>query len=127
MNFDWTDDYLLHIEPIDREHRRFLSLIKSYHNSSSTSEDLVLKDLSRYIEFHFESEERLMELEAYSKLNEHKLAHLELRKKFLSYQQQRKMGNLKKSELLYFLLSWFVQHTTEVDKDFTKEVTSKKY
>lgn len=123
VDYEWHDDYLIGIEEIDAQHKRFLKLIKAtYELKNASIEDkevfILLDELAKYALFHFDSEESFMELYSYPKLfiqiEEHNKIKKELQDKVRKIKDHE--GDLV--ELLFFLMKWFAAHTSYIDKEF---------
>jgi hemerythrin len=119
MNLVWSDNYNIGVEEIDAQHRRFLSLMeKLYQSKDDALDKSILKELVRYAEFHFSSEEKMMQIYNYDKIQDHQELHEKLMTELLSYSNPIGSEELDKFKLLKFLIKWFLDHTTREDKDF---------
>ncbi|MBU2578208.1 bacteriohemerythrin [Patescibacteria group bacterium] len=122
VDFEWQDDYLIGVDEIDCQHKRFLKLIKSIYERKRNAADEkevtdLLDEIKKYAHFHFSSEELLMTMYLYPKHNEQKEDHDKIKLKL-----NKKIDNLKAHkgeliDLLHFLMKWFIDHTTCLDKD----------
>lgn len=125
VDYEWHDDYLIGIEEIDAQHKRFLKLIKSTYDlkhANIKDKDVfkLLDELTKYAFFHFDSEESFMKVYSYPKLHIQIEEHTKIKKEL-----QEKVDRIKKQEadlieLLFFLMKWFVDHTSYIDKDLGK-------
>ena len=122
MNFKWNATYNVGVRKIDVQHRNFLQIIRQIFIASNKGANRkkisrLLDKLLRYAQHHFKTEEQLMARYGYPKLAEQKREHqilmMELDKHVSSFRESD--GSIPK--LLYFLIQWFVKHTTYSDKD----------
>lgn len=122
---EWKSSYELGIEDIDFQHHYFFNLIIRLSDELEKNPDihyknLLLSELSAYARFHFISEENLMHRYGYTGLERHKNFHLEL---LDTLSTKSNMVHIDGSEVnvfsvINFLINWFFQHTTTIDKEF---------
>jgi hemerythrin len=83
----------------------------------------LLGELIRYMKYHFNSEELLMQVYQYPKYieqrNQHDKLLIELESKYAEIESGE--GNLV--QLLFMMMKWFIDHDIEFDKEFSKFVT----
>ncbi len=118
----WDKKFELGHERIDFEHRIFLNLIRSVSEEadkgSNDSDKLkrLLKEIRKYAEFHFISEENIMIDHAYVDYELHQREHTAL----LSHMDDKihdfHAGNINIEQVVEFLFMWFALHTTHEDK-----------
>lgn len=116
----WKKEYEIGDYEIDREHQIFLSLIKKIERSFSDKLSneytiLLIKELYKYADFHFESEQNRMLFTNYPNYETHKLEHDKL---LGELNEKIKFFDLKyidKEKLIDFLFEWFINHTTKSD------------
>lgn len=121
MNIEWDKKFEVGHERIDFEHQIFLSLIgdlsKEIDSYNSPVRRLrILKEIRLYAEFHFVSEENIMEDHRYPDLPAHHTAHQYLLSQLNDkiYAATREVESPE--EILQFLFEWFALHTTQEDK-----------
>ena len=119
----WKDDFNTGIEEVDLQHRYFAKLINRLGKELSSADDkiyqsMLLKELTCYAVFHFTSEENLMFSLNYPDLLRHKEAHNALVEELNQKNNYFKLSKVTSKSLIDFLIEWFVQHTTKVDKEF---------
>ncbi len=118
--FDWQQRYEIGNNHIDGEHKIFLALIKKLSTDleSGKGKDRVLRtfsELVKYTEFHFLSEENLMQDVEYPGYQSHKTLHEDLLSKLNSYIGVFQHDEQEMNDILHFLLDWFIRHTTVED------------
>ncbi len=118
----WKDSYSVHVESIDKQHKKLISLINDLDESlteNRVKENVarVLAQLSEYTAVHFKHEEEIFERHKYQFEKEHVHQHDDL---------VRQVGEFKKrlidndedvgEELLSFLLFWLGNHIKTIDR-----------
>ncbi len=123
ITFEWSEDYSIGVAEIDHQHRRFIAFIdkvsKLEQGDADQAEILKLvRELEKYMVFHTRSEEFMMELYAYPKLQVQKIEHekmlrdLKVKIEDVARQPERLNG------LLSYLIDWLDNHLTNLDRDF---------
>ncbi len=123
---EWNDNYSVNIEEIDMQHREFIKLINELLKSvaNGTSKEIIssiFKDLTVYAAIHFETEEDYFEKFNYPESSFHKQQHKDIAEKIEEFKKRNEEGReILDSEIVYFLISWFISHVMLIDKRFTK-------
>jgi hemerythrin len=123
VDFEWYDEYSIGVDEVDVQHKRFLNLIKkTYELAGQTIEDSevfnLLDELMRYAQFHFGSEELLMQAYLYPKYAEQKNEHVRIMKELAEGMEQVGSSKGKLNNLLFVLINWFFDHDSHLDKEF---------
>jgi len=128
---EFTDDYLIGIELIDREHRELFRivdkanrLVKDYDELSGYDEvAAILNELKDYTAEHFRDEEEYMESVHYEGIEAQKRAHRAFIDKLenIDYNELDKNPQASLQKLLEFLLGWLINHIMYTDKKIPKE------
>ena len=105
---------------IDAEHKAFFDIIKSIDDDIQRGADKMrvlrsLNELTLYTEFHFASEENLMEDVAYPGLRAHRAIHKEILAEMHDFVHDIRIGINRVDELVAFLFNWFCSHTVNED------------
>lgn len=123
---EFSDDYLIGIDLIDREHRHLFALVeRANHIVRNWSEEHnydeitnILKELKEYTEIHFADEESYMRSINYEGYEAQKRAH----DAFISRLEELDLKKIEEnpkeylSSLIEFLLGWLINHILQVDK-----------
>lgn len=118
----WGPEFLVNVAEIDEQHNRLFALINQFLASSrSRASKEAVGDLMRglidYTQFHFATEERLMQAHHYPRAAEHGGKHREFAKKVVQLYEQHTRGNPEVAdEVVQFLKSWLVGHVLQEDK-----------
>ena len=123
----WDKKFELGHERIDFEHRVFVDLIHAVAKLSETNADparvgRTLSELLKYADFHFLSEENLMEDIHYPAIEEHRREHRMLLTQLSEAINQSIHGETRLEAIVEFLYRWFAVHTTQVDKRLTSYI-----
>lgn len=113
----WSNKLEIGIERIDFEHRIFADLIdilaeKIDNDAGAISIARTVRELIKYADFHFTSEENIMEELAYPGRKEHIEQHRRLQDKLCADILAMSDGKIDPREFLEFLVDWFVEHTS---------------
>jgi hemerythrin-like metal-binding protein len=117
----WSDSYLTGNPLVDQQHRGLFVLISSVRRAvrERRARPLVLpalQQLRRYVDEHFEAEERLMRASGYPGLAVHRAAHAEMRARTAELSRGFLEGELVLPlTLSQFLGDWIVEHIRKED------------
>jgi hemerythrin-like metal-binding protein len=80
----------------------------------------------KYAHFHFGSEELLMQAYSYPKYAEQKSEHVKIIRELVEKMEEIKSDKEKLTNLLFFLIKWFVGHDSHFDKEFGDYVNERR-
>ena len=114
----WDRSFETGIEEVDAQHRYFLHLVNRLGQELDTARDenyrsRLIRELFKYAEFHFLSEENLMMRHGFPGLPEHRDIHRQL---IEDLSGQLYFSSLE--SLLRILTDWFLQHSVTEDRAF---------
>ena len=122
--FDWSKSYELEIPQIDNQHKELVRMINDLYgslkgNGSAETVNQTLSQLLRYVEIHFETEERAMLERGYPGFDAHHHLHEDLRHKVFDLEKDQLLGReVATFELLNFLVDWLKNHIAHEDMLF---------
>lgn len=122
MSITWHPDFEVKVEKIDEQHKKLVSILNKLfdamvHEKGRSVLSEILKDLTDYTKYHFETEESMMALYDYPEILQHKQYHEELTKKVIEFQIKFCKGDDRVTRQLYdFLKKWLMQHILNEDK-----------
>jgi hemerythrin len=126
----WDSKYSVHNEEIDTEHRKLLDLANSVFaiqdpNRQAAEFRRAVKELFRYMEYHFRHEEELMERVGYPDRVPHGVLHKSIVATMNSLLLN--CSNLVdlSEKLRHFLVEWVLNHMAEEDSKITASVDHK--
>ncbi|MFQ5581080.1 MAG: bacteriohemerythrin [Mariprofundaceae bacterium] len=135
----WSDDYLVGIQRMDKQHNALLSTLNTLHNilmshGAHALIDKTLSDLVHQTRVHFHTEEEFMKVHGYPDYQDHKELHnillcqlegvLETQQELESHHIQQSWA--EKLDLADFLRAWFISHIIDADKKLGTFLKSKK-
>lgn len=133
--FTWKKEYELGIQVIDEQHKRLFAigeesdqLIKNSRGSEIPISQILdlIKRLVEYTEYHFETEEQLMQAYGYSDFAAHKTEHIS----FVNYLTAINLKEVHDDQTAFlqyivnYLAEWVRHHITTIDfmyRDFLKQ------
>jgi hemerythrin len=120
--FAWSDDFSVHVQEIDEQHKVLVGLLNELHvanieHHGKTTSRRVLDRLAEYTRTHFLLEESLMRRTHYPGFEIHKQQHEDLICQVQALQHKLDNENVAITfELLHFLKNWLIQHINDSDK-----------
>lgn len=124
--FEFSDDYMIGIELIDKEHRELFRimekanrLVRDWAVGDEYDEIMeILKELKQYTKCHFADEEEYMESIRYEGLEAQKRAHDAFVDKIegISVEEIDRNPHEYLESLMEFLLGWLINHILHSDK-----------
>lgn len=140
IQFKWSEEYMLGVLFVDRQHKRLVELIIDLNQVSvkvSKAQqghnfrwdiERILDELFQYTKIHFFEEEAMMSWYQYPWIKAHKKVHAdfvrkvdEARKQFSSSEGAMEVTD----KLSLFLQEWLVSHILRIDKRLVEFVTEK--
>lgn len=112
----WSDQYLVGDELIDRQHRYLFDLINAFHDAFVERRERrevlrLLTQLIEYAESHFEAEERIMRESCYPGLERHHHAHVRLYEQIFELNAKLEDRSLNPTyDTIAFLRNWLSDH-----------------
>lgn len=144
ITFKWTEEYMLGILFIDRQHKRLVELIVDLNTVShetfsddesktSQSEKVkqVLDELLLYTQIHFHEEEAVMMWYHYPYTKAHRKVHSDFvgrvskARESFQHRESAKEDAKIAQELSIFLQEWLVSHILQIDKRLVEFVSEK--
>ncbi len=118
FHFDWSESYRIDGGPIDDQHKQLFFLANCVFAvpAADTEEiKLTVKELFRYMEYHFADEERLMQKAAYPELAE----HVELHERIIHQMNSVLRGSHSYVQLCatlrHLMVDWVIEHIVNED------------
>lgn len=123
----WKKEYETGNFEIDAEHKIFLKTIRKINeaykrNPSGEYVASLIRELHKYAEFHFLSEENLMQLVLFPHYKYHHREHQRLLFEFNSYLNSFQMDYIDFQKFLIFVVDWFKTHTVKEDKKLAEYI-----
>lgn len=129
---DLNERYILEFAEMDVQHDYLYRLFDSIEQSTEVTDPLfmklILKEIERYLNFHFTSEEHLMRTYEVSGFAEHQSDHENMASQFIRYLNDFDVGQLNPAAVKIFLTGWLMEHSESIDSQYVnyiKEIRSK--
>ncbi len=124
--FKWKEEYSVHVEEIDNQHKRLVELIfKLFESLNKQQKDdnlgEILSKLIEYSGYHFATEEGYFKKFNYEHAEEHIEEHKKFDEKMKTLQKQYSDNEIEISfELIDYLEDWLIDHLIETDQKYVK-------
>lgn len=120
IDIQWDSKFEVGVQRIDFEHQVFVDLIRSISQAAeqhSPAQRIVrlMQEVRKYAEFHFLSEENIMQDVGYPQYEEHKKEHARLISTLDDRIYDYRHGSHTADAFADFLFQWFALHTTQKD------------
>lgn len=138
--FEWKDSYNCGVKRIDDEHKRLFEIGESVYELIINENHVdyfgdvlnLIEDLKEYTVYHFEDEERIMQLYDYPEYKSQKIAHDAFINRIESLNLEELDEDIQKSvlKLLDFIYEWISEHILGMDlkiKDYFESLKPKKF
>ncbi len=122
--FEWTDQYSVGVQQIDREHMQLVDILNRLYESVCADDatktlDVILVELLGYTRTHFANEEQLLRVHGYPALPEHMEEHQELTFQAAQFFSEFRKGNAGvPMRMVSFLRDWLAKHIMRSDKAY---------
>lgn len=115
----WQDEFSVGVDVIDEQHKKLLEVINAFLSSLEDNDDRFaigrsLDDMIKYTEYHFYTEQLL--LERHPDFLKHLNQHWQLVKEAKKIQDDFQQHLELKANIFDFLLSWLKDHILGTDK-----------
>ena len=126
----WSDDYLIGIDEIDKQHKKFFEVVHKFYMDILNCEgekavEETLEFLKNYAVKHFQSEETFMKKYEYLRIDEHKQLHEEFIEKFDTLADKFNTFGPSQGladETLDMTQNWLTDHILGEDAQYAKHV-----
>jgi hemerythrin len=127
---DWSDDYLIGIGEIDKQHKKFFEVVHKFYMDILNCEgeeavEETLEFLKNYAVKHFQSEEAFMKKYEYPHIEEHKKLHEEFIEKFDTLADKFNTFGASQGladEALDMTQNWLADHISDEDAQYAEHV-----
>ena len=126
MLIPWSEEYLLGIEVVDKQHKGIFDIVHRFYEECLVSEgektvEDTLAFLKSYTEDHFRAEEALMEQHNFPRLDEHKGLHVAFLERFGELVHE--LNSVGPSQELAddtadMVQNWLVDHIAQEDRQY---------
>ena len=122
LKFEWEDEFVIDGGQIDEEHRKLIDManeVFAVEDPSANCDEIIelVKSLYRYMETHFEHEERFLKEIEYPWLEEHRAKHRQIAKDMTAALRERRDLDTYLNKLRHMMLDWVIQHIAHDDQE----------
>ncbi len=120
----WKDNYSVKIPSIDDQHKHLVHLInelynKFYQGISNQDLEKIFSELEEYAVYHFNHEEKFMQLYGFEGYEAHRQEHENFKEKIASYRANLDADNTSDViDLLTYLKNWLLKHIMGTDQKY---------
>ena len=121
---EWNASLDTGIHEIDTQHRRLVELLNDLYDAyiNKHHDDIVagaISELERYTDYHFTTEERLMQMYNFENTNKHIIEHRNFLSKVKSFKQTLNTATDNAIiKLINFLRDWLINHIQGSDREY---------
>ncbi len=129
--FEWKEGYTCTIDEIGKQHKKLMEIGARIYQILKTDKSIdkydeimaVVTELKEYTIYHFDYEEKLMETNGYSDLEQHKIKHEQFVDKIIEIEDMDIDENQDKAimSMLMFVADWIEKHILVTDMGYVKE------
>ena len=118
----WKSEFLVGIEPIDRQHKVIFDSLLAIENSLDKRDpwhivEWFITELEKSIVSHFLAEETLLELFQYPQIELHRAQHSKLKAGIKELEQTLKQS-MSTTALVPYFEQWFIKHVLAEDRGY---------
>jgi hemerythrin len=120
----WDELYATGISSLDEQHKHLVSVLNRMlealgQKKGKEEVSYVIEEMSRYAEYHFHTEEGLMEKAGYPDLAEHRIFHDAFLSKVNDFLYKYNQNDEALSaEVTIFLTFWLNEHLSTIDQKY---------
>ncbi len=129
--FAWQEEYSVGIREIDEQHKQLVAMVNDMHQALAQGKGReilgdILNKLIAYTQYHFGSEEALMEKYGFPDFPAHRQAHASMTAQAQALHEEFAGSDIKRSiEVARFLQQWLNKHILETDKKYSSFLKKK--
>ena len=125
MCIEWNKDFEIGFDCIDTQHKIFIQKINNLHKlivskGNQDEKNVIINEFIQYSEYHFETEEKLMNKYKYPQSEAHVKRHEEYIRKVDKMKKDAENGTFFNIKAFIFLKNWLITHIMKEDKGYGK-------
>lgn len=128
---DWSPDLEIGVSEIDQQHRNLVAITNHLHDALLAGQaqqaiEWIIDELTVYVKFHFDAEEKYMKTHGHADTAAHKLEHKEMLKAIRRFRKKFYEGEPRvENEVMSFLSGWLLQHIMGTDRQLGRPPASR--
>lgn len=114
----WETAFNTGVEIIDEQHKELVNMLNELYVAQEDNKKIYLDKFLDYSNFHFGTEEKVMEYVKYPQLKNQILSH----RKFIDFVETsiKNIESISLDDLFDFAVDWLVNHILREDQEFGK-------
>ncbi len=128
---EWTEEFSVGIDEIDRQNQKWISIVNELHNSimegkaiSSLKE--LIREMEEYTDFHFSAEEEMLQKAGWPELDRHKRIHFGFKQQVKQLKRDILSGEIVlRSQVMSVIKNWLTDHILKEDQEYTEFIVKK--
>ncbi len=127
----WDDSFSVGVPVLDEQHKELIKMINKLVESNQLSADSeivseTLYDMTRYMNYHFRTEENYLLDSDYPGYSTHKQQHDQFMEKTIQFCEEtiNRKENIP-AEVLSFLMDWLTNHILKSDMQYKPHLNSR--
>jgi hemerythrin len=131
MFLNWNENYSVKVKELDDQHKIWIGLINNLYDAIKVGKgnqaiDIIIDEVIRYTEYHFEFEEKLLSKFGYPEESNHKKTHDDFALHVRDIKKILDSGGLVQSNtLLEQMKNWLIDHIVKSDKQYSAFLNNK--
>ncbi|UCE98383.1 MAG: hemerythrin family protein, partial [Dehalococcoidia bacterium] len=130
MSIEWSDDYLIGIDEIDKQHKELHTKLQELYDKVLLCEgenDIqdALNFLKNYAITHFQTEEAFMRKHKYPNIGEHLKLHTEFLDEYSKLSDEfKELGSNQElvNNITDMVKNWLSEHIADADTDYARYI-----
>jgi hemerythrin len=127
MNEEHESRYVLGFPEMDIQHEYLYCIFDRLENGTTVTDPAaathLLREIERYLLFHFASEEHLMRTYDFPGFASHQSDHEAAELKLVQFLEDFEMHRLNPAALRIFLTGWLMEHSRSSDSEYVTWIT----
>lgn len=131
MSIQWGEEFSVHVEEIDEQHKKLFDILKRLHEALATQKDkkefaLLLGEFVFYTDYHFITEEKYLKEIGYPDIEAHIAQHQKVIEKVKEFRETYNKGNyIVTLDLSDFINEWIKHHILVDDQKYARYALGK--
>ena len=128
---EWTEEFSVGIDEIDRQHRKWISIVNELHDSIIEKRGMnslkeLIGEMEEYTDFHFSAEEEMLQKAGWPELDRHKRIHFSFKQQVTQLKRDISSGEMVlRSQVMSVIKNWLTDHILKEDREYSEFILNK--
>lgn len=128
---EWTEEFSVGIDEIDRQHQKWISIVNELHDSIMEARGIsslkeLIREMEEYTDFHFSAEEEMLQKAGWPELDRHKRIHFSFKQQITQLKRDISSGELVlRSQVMSVIKNWLIDHILKEDQEYSEFILNK--